>query len=574
MSTEKKMTGYPSIDKPWLKNYPSILFKNRMHYERIIDNLRAVWSDDNEAIINYYDTQITTKDFFTHVETIAKSLCAIGVQEGQSIAVSLESVPEFLEILLACELIGCSVKNLLKPSNEAIELIQSCTADIYITHDYITHEDAEIIYSNTRISHILTIDPLNSAINQAGIRYNIRESILERYINGKSNHVQNVLWSDFLKMSQNIANLPAVEKGHILFSAFTSGTTGRQKEVLHTSESMLGVIRQIALLPAHEKPRPTWLLTILPPSLVAVVVAMMLYPLAAGKQLILDPFCKMEDIDLEMMHFKPNAWGIVPSMFDTLLDSKRIPDDYDMSHWVQFGAGAETLTTKLALRLQDFFDKHNCKAPLCTGYGQSEGGSDFTISVGNEMVLNGCAGMPLIDTVISVFEPGTTTELKYNQIGEVCKAGPGLMVGYADLEMTKETLKMHPDGNIWLHTGDYGFMTEDGLLFVLGRNGINVYPDKVVYPLPVENKILALQGLKDAIIVTGNDADHDGFEKLYLFVVLEEDCAEATVIPELEKHIKNALLPEERPARIFVIDKKPIRGFKTDRKYLKERYSL
>ena len=60
----------------------------------------------------------------------------------------------------------------------------------------------------------------------------------------------------------------------------------------------------------------------------------------------------------------------------------------------------------------------------------------------------------------------------------------------------------------------------------------------------------------------------------FLFVVLEEGCTEDFVLPDLNKHIENALLPEERPAQIFVLDKKPIRGFKTDRKYLKERYIL
>ena len=570
---EKKLTGYASIDKPWLKNWPAFLLEGRKKYDRIIDNVRAIWTDPEETIINFYDTHITVKEFFDRVDAIAKSLCAIGVKEGDSIAVSLESVPEFMELFLACELLGCSVKNFLETGMDNVDLINTCSFDVYFTNDYISGGDVELIYSRTHVKRIVMIDLLYSTTNEAGIRPHICAAIEERYFGKqKSDDVRNMPWEEFLRLGESIYSIPEVPKGNVLYSAFTSGTTGKRKEVMHTSESTLGVIRQIALLPPHEKPRPTWMLSIFPPTLVACVVAMLWYPLVAGKQLIMDPFCKLEDVDLEMMHFKPNGWGMPPVFFESLLDSKRIPEDYDMSHWVQFGVGAEPLTIKLAKKVQAFFDKHNCKAELCNSYGMSEAGSGCTIAVGKDLVLTGTSGIPYIETVISIFEPGTSKELKYGEVGEICKAGPGLMKGYADPELTKAALKVHPDGQTWLHTGDYGFMTEHGLLFPLGRTAHYIYPDKHVFPLGVESKILQHSAVRDAIIISGNDAEHEGFEKLYLFVVLEEGCTEDSVLPELNKHIENALLPEERPTQVFVLDKKPIRGFKTDRKYLKEQF--
>lgn len=570
---EKKLTGYPSIDKPWLKNWPAFLLEGRKKYDRIIDNVRAIWTDPEEIIINFYDTHITVKEFFDRVDTIAKSLCAIGVKEGDSIAVSLESVPEFMELFLACELLGCSVKNFLETGMDNVELIDTCSSDVYFTNDYISKENVDLIYSNTHIKNIILIDPLYSSVNSAGIRPHIRTAIEERYFGKqKSDDARNMLWRDFLQLGETSHTIPQSFKGNVLFSAFTSGTTGKRKEVLHTSESLLGVIRQIALIQAPHGERPTWLLTIVPPTLVACVVAFMWQPLASGKSLILDPFCKLDDVDLEMMHFQPNAWGIPPVFFEALLESKRIPDTYNMSHLTQFGVGAEPLTIKLAQKVQGFFDKHNCKAELCNSYGMSEAGSGCTIAVGKDLVLTGTSGIPYIETVISIFEPGTSKELKYGEVGEICKAGPGLMKGYADPELTKTALKVHPDGQTWLHTGDYGFMTEHGLLFPLGRTAHYIYPDKHVFPLGVESKILQHSAVRDAIIISGNDAEHEGLEKLYLFVVLEEGCTEDSVLPELNKHIENALLPEERPTQVFVLDKKPIRGFKTDRKYLKEQF--
>lgn len=572
---EKKLTGYASIDKPWMKHWPAFLLEDRKTHERIIDNIRDVWTDPDEVIINYYDTNITVKEFFERVDAIAKSLYAMGVKEGDAVAVSLESVPEFMELFLACEILGCSVKNFLETGMDNVELINTCSADIYFVHDYIANTDIELVYSKTHIKHIVLIDPLYSSINVDGIRPHIRTAIEEKYAQKvKSAHTQNMSWNEFLNQGESVECLPEVQKGNVLFSAFTSGTTGKRKEVLHTSESLLGVIRQIALIQAAKGARPSWLLTIAPPTLVACVGAFMWQPLASGKYLILDPYCKLEDLDLEVMHFRPNAWSIPPIFFETLLDSNRIPDDYDMSHLVQFGVGAEPLTIKMAKKVECFFNKHNCKAELCNSYGMSEAGSGCTVAIGRDLVMTGTSGIPYIETVMAIFEPGTSNELKYGEIGEICKAGPGLMKGYSDSELTAKTLKVHPDGKLWLHTGDYGFMTEQGLLFPLGRNAIPVYPNKQVFSLHVEEKILRYDAIRDAIIVSGVDAYHAGFEKIYLFVVLEEGYSQERVIPELQKHIEAVLLPEERPFQIFVLDKKPIRGFKTDRRYLKEKYGL
>lgn len=572
---DKRLTGYPSIDKPWMKHWPSFLLEGRQKYERIIDNIRAVWTNPDEVIVNFYDTEITVKDFFEKVYAIARSLHAMGVREGDSVAVSLEAVPEFMELFLACEMLGCAVKNFLETGLDNIELINTCSADVYIAHDYITNSDVELVYNHTHIRHVILVDPLYSAINADGIRPHIRMAVEERYVGKeKSVNTKNMSWNGFLKQGEDIDSLPDVQKGHVVFSAFTSGTTGKCKEVLHTSEALLGVIRQIALIQAAEGKRPSWLLSALPPTLVACVCAVMWQPLASGKYLILDPFCRLQDLDLEIMHFRPDAWSAIPLFFELLLDSERIPDDYDMSHLVQFGIGAETLTSKLAEKIQAFFDKHNCHAAVCNSYGLSEAGSGCTIAIGKDLVMTGTSGIPYIETIMSIFEPGTSKELKYGEIGEVCKAGPGLMKGYADPELTRKVLKEHPDGQLWLHTGDYGFMTEQGLLFVLGRDAIPVHPDKHVFSLRIEGKVLSHAAIRHAVIIPGKDEEHEGFEKLHLFIVLENGYEETDVLPELWMYIDRVLLPEEKPERIIVLEKLPIRGFKTDRRYLKEAYGI
>ena len=577
---EGKLTGYPSIDKPWMKYYPNeLLLARQMYskkYNRIIDKIKDAWQNPEESIINYYDTEIKAGDFFNRVYDVAKSLVALGVKKGDSIVASLESVPEYIELLLASELIGCSIKDFLGSSSEVIDLINSDDAvSYYIAPDYLSDSDANEIYNRTNIKNIITINPLYSAQDKSKVRENILEVINSKYLNKITKDTRNISWDEFLKIGKNIEHIEENNDNSIkLFSTFTSGSVGNPKEVMHSSESVLGIVNQLTLFPFHQKCKDTWLDTIAPPIHATVIISMICYPLADGKKLILDPYCKLQDIDIEMMHYEPTCWGGPPVCFNTLLESSRIPKDYDMSYFKLIGFGAEPITKKFAQSVQRFLDEHNCKTQFSTSYGQTEGGTGFTTTFNKEMVFLGSYGIPYIDTTISIFEPNTTNELKYNEIGEICKSGPGIMLGYTDKKLTDEVLKIHPDGKLWLHTGDFGYMTEEGLLFVLGRERIEVYPNKFIFPLDIENKIASVDGVKDAIVVSGKNNDDAKLKVPYLFIVPEKNISIGELLVKVNDLINTELLLEQKPKELFVIDEKPMSKFKVDKKALQKKYNL
>lgn len=575
-ATEKNLTGYPSIDKPWMSHYPGDLIPPRKKFDRILDKLKDVWTNPDEAIINYYDSEIKVGDFFHRVDEVAKALTALGMKCGDSIVASLESVPEYIELLLACEIIGCSIKNYLGKAEQIISLINADDAvKLYIAPDYLSAADAASIYTSTSIKSIIVVDPLFSVQDKDSLRNNIAEVINSKYSAENTDDTRNISWDDFLAKGRNVDPIIVNNKNSIrLFSAFTSGSTGETKEVIHSSESVLGIVNQLTLFPFHEKCEDTWLNTMAPPFHATVVISLMCYPLADRKKLILDPYCKIEDLDIEIMHYKPTCWGAPPVFFNSLIESNRIPKDYDMSFFKLIGFGAEPITKKFAEDVQNFLEGHNCTAQFSTSYGQSEGGTGFTTTFGKEMVMSGSYGIPYLDTTISIFEPRTTNELKYYEIGEICKCGPGIMLGYPDQKLTDKVLKNHPDGNLWLHTGDFGYMTEQGLLYVLGRNPINVYPNNPVFPLAVANKLSIAEGVKDLVIVAGKDPIHNGFEAPYLFIVPEKDQDIQKILSGLNELIIHELLPEEKPVKTFVIDKKPMKHFKTDIRFLQEKYNL
>ena len=106
--------------------------------------------------------------------------------------------------------------------------------------------------------------------------------------------------------------------------------------------------------------------------------------------------------------------------------------------------------------------------------------------------------MPYPDTFYKIVKIGTTEEVEASAEGEICLRGPTVMLGYMDNpEETAQTLKIHEDGYLWLHTGDVGFMDADGFIYYRQRlkrmivsSGYNIYPSQLENILDGHEKVL------------------------------------------------------------------------------------
>ena len=375
-----------------------------------------------------------------------------------------------------------------------------------------------------------------------------------------------MMWADFCNMGQRFRGfVPApVNIDRPLLRAYTSGSTGPSKQVIHSAHSIIGVLAQMNFYGSSDKFRPTWLLTILPPALIAVVVSMMLLPLAGGMLLILDPFVDVYDVDLEMMRYRPNNWPLIPMFVEVIRRSKRLPADYDMSHMLAIGAGCEAFNNKQLRNVEEFLKQHNCNLRFTAGYGSSEAGSNATLPMAPFPVRDGNVGVPMIHSVISIFKPGTQEELTYNTPGEICMAGPGVMLGYDRPEATAKALQVHADGKTWLHTGDIGYMTEDGVLYTMTRGASPRFGGGDLMVQPLENIVADadIKGIKDEFFVIVPDDEHEGCFLPYLYVQLKDGYTLDDVRDKI-----NACLPERymRPVEIFTVPERPFFHFKTNR---------
>ncbi|MBP5162754.1 MAG: AMP-binding protein [Spirochaetales bacterium] len=161
-------------------------------------------------------------------------------------------------------------------------------------------------------------------------------------------------------------------------------------------------------------------------------------------------------------------------------------DNVDLSCLMGVFSGGDSLSIELKKKLDKFLADHGATVRVREGYGTTECVTASCLTPYNKE-KEGSIGLPFPDTYYKIFKPGTQEEVPFGTDGEICLRGPSVMLGYINHEEeNRTTLQKHPDGHIWLHTGDMGYMDDEGFIYFKQRikrmiitSGYNVYPSQI-----------------------------------------------------------------------------------------------
>ena len=173
----------------------------------------------------------------------------------------------------------------------------------------------------------------------------------------------------------------------------------------------------------------------------------------------------------------------------------------------------------------------------------------------------GTAGAPMVNVIVSAFEPDDEIEKQYGEEGELCINSPTIMMGYyKEEEATHKVIRKHTDGSVWLHTGDLGTINSDGIVTVKGRmtRMLFVFPVAKIYPQSLENAISKVDGVREVAICGMQDYEHDGFQVPICFLVPEDGYVSKQVIANVDAYCEDAFPEYARPKKIFVKDAMPL----------------
>ena len=115
MTENKSLTGYPSIDKPWLKYYSEEAVNAPLPKCTIYEYINKCNKDRlNKSALNYFGHKVTYGQMFSRIDFAARALSAIGVKTGDMVSLCMLTMPETIYSVYALNHLG-AVCNIIEP---------------------------------------------------------------------------------------------------------------------------------------------------------------------------------------------------------------------------------------------------------------------------------------------------------------------------------------------------------------------------------------------------------------------------------------------------------------------------
>ena len=114
MGEARELTGYPSIDKPWLKYYSEEVINTEILSKTLTEYIEYKNKDQTLPALEFYGRIITYREFFDNVYKISSLLTEHDVQPFDNVTFALPLIPETIYLIYALDVIGAAA-NLVDP---------------------------------------------------------------------------------------------------------------------------------------------------------------------------------------------------------------------------------------------------------------------------------------------------------------------------------------------------------------------------------------------------------------------------------------------------------------------------
>ena len=497
-----------SASAPWLKYYgstpASLEYPQKTMYEMVA---AAAKRKPNHIAYVFMGKKTSYTEFMKRIEAAAKGLYKMGIRPGDKVTICMANTPQALDCFYALNRIG-AIPNMIHPLSAAQEIafyLNFSKSKAILTLDQFYEKVASIqpqLENPTKILIAKVADELPIPLN---VLYPMTKSARAIKKLPKTGYT---LWYDMVRAGKDTV-LPPVQGrydacGAILYSGGTTGTTkGIMLSNLNFNALALQTIAASGF--TMDEISDMKMLSVMPVFHGFGLGIGIHTPLIAGGTCILIPQFNVKIYAETLVKQKPNLIPGVPTLFEALLRAENL-EGVDLSFLKGIFSGGDSLSPELKRKVDTFLKDHGCSEQIREGYGTTECVTASCLTP-KDYARQGSIGVPFPDTFYKIVEPGTTNEVEPNIEGEICISGPSVMLGYMDNpEETRQTLRRHYDGRIWLHTGDLGHMDQDGFVYFRQRikrmivtSGYNVYPSQLENIIDGHEKVLmsCVIGVKD-----------------------------------------------------------------------------
>jgi len=459
--------------------------------------------------------EVSFAQFNDRVNRLTDALLRSGLKKGDRVAVLTNNSQEMLEIYGVAEKSGLIAVplNWRLTAGELLTLIRDARpAALFVQERYVGRIDE--------------VRPLLKGI----IQYVA--------IGGASGD-----WADYqtlLASGSDEEPAVTVDEDDVVYFIYTSGTTGTPRAAMHTHGGQLAharyVVEACGITPTDVN------LNVMPLFHIGGHAKRLAHSARGCLNIIHDSFDVVRVLQT-LADEKVTFVHLVPSMIAMLL---ALPDvgRYDLSSLRTLFYAASPMPLALLRRALDVF------GPIFVqSYGQSEAGPSVTllgkadhIDTEHTQALSrlSSAGraVPGVDLQI---RDAADRPAERGSVGEICARSPFLMQGY--WEKPKETAEALKGG--WLHTGDMGFLDEDGFLYVVDRKkDMIISGGENIYPREVEEVLYSHPAVLEAAVI--GVPDDKWVEAVKAIVVLRKgsQASEAEIIAHCKAHLASYKKPK------------------------------
>lgn len=538
-----------NVKTPWIKNLGGVPAHLEYYQGSMYDKVAEIAENYPDYIAyDFMGGKVKYKDFIKKVDDCARALAAIGVKEDERVTICMPNAPQAVIMFYAINKIG-AIANMVHPlsSEKEIEFyLKESASVVCITLDQF-YGKFERIRGNVPLRSLIitSIKDVLSPVKRKG--YYLAQG---RMIKKVPANAEIVWWEKFLRDGSHYHGPYHVERkaGDPAVILYSGGTTGTTKGILLSNLNFNALSQQIIATNPMFKPGDKMLAVM--PIFHGFGLGVCIHSmLASGGRCLLIPRFNPKSYAKLIKKHRPNFIAGVPSLYEALLRLNTL-DRVDLSCLKGVFSGGDSLSVELKKRFDAFLKDHNATIPVREGYGTTECVTASCLTP-SHWAKEGSIGLPFPDTFYKIVKPGTEEEVPYGEEGEICLAGPTVMMEYINNpEETANTLRRHADGLTWVHTGDLGMMDEDGFIYFRQRikrmivtNGYNVYPSQI------ENVLDAHPYVHMSCVI--GIPDPLKMQKVMAFVVLKpgvkvsEEQARNEILEHCRKYIAKYAMPAD-----------------------------
>ena len=563
----EQLTGYPSIDKPWLKYYDSEFLKKPLPTMNIYSYLKIMTTDyGNLTALSYYGKEISYQELFQHIDEAAKVLKSIGVKSGDRVMYLMPNIPETAFFLYGGARIG-AVADYIDPRPDSVDFTVSAKKVLTMFQE----EKAQFLVSLDQC-FLAMIKPIEQELKELGVeqivlvsasdsmdgraKINYLEETLS--FNGFSGLLKSVAktkqiaklvddarassplrltnYADLISSAKNIV-LPPVEyvKDQLAVIVHTSGTSSANpKPIPLTHDNFNFYAHQTigANMPMSVGDRA---LHMLPYFAAFGIVDVTHAGLCHANNLIQIPEFAPSNFGKLIKKYKPQTIIGAPSWF-LALSKDDVLQNTDLSFLTMATYGGDSMDVEDEIRINDFLIEHNSKCVLTKGHGMSEtcGCASYATS---EYNIPASVGVPMPLTVYAVVDPETKELLKFDDAqeyleGELIISSGAITPGILDGKVIVPHKEYN--GENYIFTRDIARMDSNGVMTFLSRSdrSITRFDGYKIKPHEVENIIKGYPDVQYCIISPVYDSEKFGN------VAIADIVLQGNIVPPREKQVE------------------------------------